>query len=63
MVGAEGSSGASVRIEKERGGYQEERSFPKSRDPQRSPGQRAGAGVFEGSARPAPGRGQFASAA
>lgn len=35
---AMGPEGGSVRIEKERGGYQEERTFPKSRDPKKSPG-------------------------
>jgi hypothetical protein len=33
-----GSQGGSVRIEKEHGGFQEERTFPRSRDPKRSPG-------------------------
>jgi len=33
-----GSAGGSVRIEKERGGYQEERTFPRSKDPKKSPG-------------------------
>jgi hypothetical protein len=28
----------SVRIEKERGGFEEERTFPRSRDPKQSPG-------------------------
>lgn len=33
-----GSQGGSVRIEKEHGGYQEERTYPGSRDPKSSPG-------------------------
>jgi hypothetical protein len=33
-----GSQGGSVRIEKEHGGYQEERTYPRSRDPRTSPG-------------------------
>lgn len=33
-----GSAGGSVRIKKENGVYQEERTFPRSRDPQRSKG-------------------------
>jgi hypothetical protein len=35
---AVGTDGGSVRIEKKRGGYQEERTFPRSRDPKKSPG-------------------------
>jgi uncharacterized protein DUF2188 len=35
---AVGSDGGSVRIEKLRGGYQKERTFPRSRDPRRSKG-------------------------
>lgn len=35
---AVGAGGGSVRIEKEHGGYQEERTYPRSRDPKRSPG-------------------------
>lgn len=33
-----GKEGGSVRIEKVRGGYQEERTFPRSKDPRKSPG-------------------------
>lgn len=33
-----GPQGGTVRIQKEHGGYQEERTFPRSRDPRRSPG-------------------------
>lgn len=33
-----GSQGGSVRIHKEHGGFQEERTFPGSRDPKKSPG-------------------------
>ena len=33
-----GGAGGSVRIEKETGGYQEERTFPRSKDPKKSPG-------------------------
>jgi len=35
---AVGKDGGSVRIEKEAGGYQEERTYPGSRDPRRSKG-------------------------
>jgi len=35
---AVGPEGASVRIEKEKGGYQEERTYPKNRDPKKTPG-------------------------
>ncbi len=35
---AVGNNGGSVRIEKVRGGFQEERTFPPSADPHRSPG-------------------------
>jgi hypothetical protein len=35
---AVGEDGGSVRIEKVRGGYQEERTFPRSIDPRRSKG-------------------------
>jgi Uncharacterized protein conserved in bacteria (DUF2188) len=35
---AVGAQGGSVRIEKARGGYQEERTYPGSRDPKKSPG-------------------------
>jgi hypothetical protein len=35
---AVGSEGGSVRIEKKRGGYEEERTFPRSRDPRKSKG-------------------------
>jgi len=35
---AVGGDGGSVRIEKKHGGYQEERTFPRSRDPRKSPG-------------------------
>jgi len=38
LKSAVGSGGGSVRIEKERGGYQEERTYPRSRDPKKSPG-------------------------
>lgn len=34
-----GPEGGSVRIEKKHGGYQEERTFPRSKDPRRSKGQ------------------------
>jgi hypothetical protein len=33
-----GNNGGSVRIEKLQGGYEEERTFPKSRDPKETPG-------------------------
>ena len=33
-----GSGGGSVRIERERGGYDEERTYPRSKDPRRSKG-------------------------
>jgi hypothetical protein len=33
-----GSEGGSVRIEKVHGGYEEERTFPRSKDPSKSPG-------------------------
>jgi hypothetical protein len=33
-----GSKGGSVRIEKEHGGFDEERTFPRSKDPKKSPG-------------------------
>jgi hypothetical protein len=33
-----GADGGSVRIEKVHGGYQEERTFPRSRDPRKSKG-------------------------
>lgn len=33
-----GPDGGSVRIHKERGGFQEERTFPRSADPKKSPG-------------------------
>jgi len=33
-----GSEGGSVKIEKVRGGYQEERTFPRSKDPRQSKG-------------------------
>lgn len=33
-----GKEGGSVKIEKETGGYQEERTFPRSKDPKKSPG-------------------------
>lgn len=33
-----GSEGGSVRIQKENGRYQEERTFPSSKDPHKSPG-------------------------
>jgi hypothetical protein len=33
-----GEAGGSVKIEKEKGGYQEERTFPRSADPKKSPG-------------------------
>lgn len=33
-----GKAGGSVRIEKEKGGFQEERTFPRSADPKKSPG-------------------------
>lgn len=35
---AVGRKGGSVRIEKKAGGYQEERTFPRNRDPKQSPG-------------------------
>jgi Uncharacterized protein conserved in bacteria (DUF2188) len=38
LEAAVGSAGGSVRIEKVHGGYQEERTYPRSRDPRRSPG-------------------------
>jgi len=33
-----GASGGSVKIQKKSGQYQEERTFPRSRDPKKSPG-------------------------
>lgn len=33
-----GDQGGSVRIEKVKGGFQEERTFPRSADPKKSPG-------------------------
>lgn len=33
-----GTDGGSVRIEKKRGGYQEERTYPRSKDPRSSKG-------------------------
>jgi hypothetical protein len=33
-----GTEGGSVRIEKKHGGYQEERTFPRSKDPRQSKG-------------------------
>lgn len=38
LRGAVGEGGGSVRIQKENGRYQEERTFPKSRDPRKSQG-------------------------
>jgi hypothetical protein len=38
LRGALGTNGGSVRIQKTNGVFQEERTFPKSRDPKRSPG-------------------------
>lgn len=38
LADALGNAGGSVRIEKVKGGYQEERTFPRSRDPKGSPG-------------------------
>jgi hypothetical protein len=35
---AVGEDGGSVRIEKKHGGYQEGRTFPRKRDPKKSPG-------------------------
>jgi hypothetical protein len=35
---AVGKGGGSVRIEKLKGGFEEERTFPKSRDPKKTPG-------------------------
>ena len=35
---AVGKEGGSVKIEKMRGGYQEERTYPRSADPKKSPG-------------------------
>ena len=35
---AVGKQGGSVRIEKEHGGYQEERTYPRSKDPRESKG-------------------------
>ena len=35
---AVGKAGGSVKIEKMRGGYQEERTYPRSADPKKSPG-------------------------
>jgi hypothetical protein len=35
---AVGENGGSVRIEKLHGGYEEQRTFPKSRDPKKTPG-------------------------
>ncbi|MFZ3044250.1 MAG: DUF2188 domain-containing protein [Minisyncoccia bacterium] len=33
-----GTQGGSVRIEKKKGGYQEERTYPRSKDPRKSKG-------------------------
>lgn len=33
-----GTQGGTVRIQREHGGFQEERTFPRSEDPRRSPG-------------------------
>lgn len=38
LADAIGGAGGSVRIQKENGVYQEERTFPRSRDPRRSKG-------------------------
>lgn len=38
MKGMLGGEGGSVRIEKEKGGFQEERTYPRKRDPRSSPG-------------------------
>lgn len=38
LSSALGANGGSVRIRKENGRYQEERTFPRSKDPKRSPG-------------------------
>lgn len=38
LSAAVGKAGGSVRIKKENGRIQEERTFPRSRDPKRSPG-------------------------
>jgi hypothetical protein len=38
LAGAIGKDGGSVMIEKRRGGYQEERTFPRDRDPKKTPG-------------------------
>jgi hypothetical protein len=38
LSNALGSEGGSVRIEKVHGGYEEERTFPRSKDPSKSPG-------------------------
>ncbi|RWM26891.1 DUF2188 domain-containing protein [Mesorhizobium sp.] len=38
LGGALGKEGGSVRIEKKSGGYEEERTFPRSRDPKKTPG-------------------------
>jgi hypothetical protein len=35
---AVGNEGGSIRIQKEKGGFQEERTFPRSRDPRKSKG-------------------------
>ena len=35
---AVGKAGGSVKIEKMKGGYQEERTYPRSADPKKSPG-------------------------
>ena len=38
LKSAVGGNGGSVRIEKKQGGYDEERTFPRNRDPRKSPG-------------------------
>ncbi|EEA95057.1 DUF2188 domain-containing protein [Pseudovibrio sp. JE062] len=38
LEGALGSAGGSVRIRKENGQIQEERTFPRAKDPEKSPG-------------------------
>jgi hypothetical protein len=38
LASALGKPGGSVRIEKVKGGFQEERTFPRSADPRKSPG-------------------------
>ncbi|RUV21760.1 DUF2188 domain-containing protein [Mesorhizobium sp. M7A.F.Ca.MR.245.00.0.0] len=38
LSSAIGKDGGSVRIEKKRGGYEEERTFPRDRDPKKTPG-------------------------